>query len=192
MREHVAPLLGVEPAAPASGACPDVLMMLSQHIEDEISAERCAEMERHLEGCARCRGTAATGVAMIPTFAPPRARCRVRVTVRPTLSRSRRPSQSPTPPSPRSRPKPPGLRELQGGQEIGLRRAHRPRCWAVCDRRGLYGQRPESVLRLDRTRRSEAREPTDSSATRSKKNSKSSSPSVTRPETALLVHGRIR
>jgi RNA polymerase sigma-70 factor (ECF subfamily) len=56
VRERVAPLLGVEPA-PVPGACPDVLMMFSQHLEDEISAERCAEMERHLEGCARCRGT---------------------------------------------------------------------------------------------------------------------------------------
>jgi RNA polymerase sigma-70 factor (ECF subfamily) len=57
VRERVAPLLGVEPAQPASSACPDVLMVFSQHLEDEISAERCTEMERHLEGCARCRGT---------------------------------------------------------------------------------------------------------------------------------------
>ena len=57
VRERVAPLLGIEPAAPAAAGCPDVLMLFSQHLEDEISAERCAEMERHLEGCARCRGT---------------------------------------------------------------------------------------------------------------------------------------
>jgi RNA polymerase sigma-70 factor (ECF subfamily) len=57
IRAHVAPLLGVEPAPPAAGGCPDVLTMFSQHLEDEISADRCAEMERHLEGCARCRGT---------------------------------------------------------------------------------------------------------------------------------------
>ena len=57
MRERVAPLLGAEPSSPPSDACPDVLTMFSQHLEDEISAERCAEMERHLEGCARCRGT---------------------------------------------------------------------------------------------------------------------------------------
>ena len=56
VRERVAPLLGVEAPAPPSGACPDVLMMFSRHLEDEISAERCAEMERHLDGCARCRG----------------------------------------------------------------------------------------------------------------------------------------
>jgi len=57
VRERVAPLLGVEPVPPVSSACPDVLMVFSQHLEDEISAERCAEMERHLEGCAPCRGT---------------------------------------------------------------------------------------------------------------------------------------
>jgi RNA polymerase sigma-70 factor (ECF subfamily) len=57
VREQVAPLLGIESGPPAPGGCPDVLTMFSQHLEDEISAERCAEMERHLEGCPRCRGT---------------------------------------------------------------------------------------------------------------------------------------
>jgi RNA polymerase sigma-70 factor, ECF subfamily len=57
VRKRLAPLLGIEPAPAASSACPDVLMMFSQHVEDEISAERCAEMERHLEACRRCRGT---------------------------------------------------------------------------------------------------------------------------------------
>jgi RNA polymerase sigma-70 factor (ECF subfamily) len=57
VRERVAPLLGVEPTPPASSNCPDVLRTFSQHLEDEISAEQCAEMERHLEDCARCRGT---------------------------------------------------------------------------------------------------------------------------------------
>jgi RNA polymerase sigma-70 factor (ECF subfamily) len=57
VRESVAPLLGIGPAPAAPGTCPDVLMMFSQHLEDEISAERCAEMERHLEGCGRCRGS---------------------------------------------------------------------------------------------------------------------------------------
>jgi RNA polymerase sigma-70 factor, ECF subfamily len=57
VRQRVAPLLGVNlelPAAP--GACPDVLAFFSQHLEDEISADVCAEMERHLEACGRCRG----------------------------------------------------------------------------------------------------------------------------------------
>jgi RNA polymerase sigma-70 factor (ECF subfamily) len=35
--------------------CRDVATMLSQKIEGEISAEVCAEMERHLEACERCR-----------------------------------------------------------------------------------------------------------------------------------------
>lgn len=65
VRAQVAPLLGVpDDAAPVNGdaavpanACPDVLTMFSQHLEDEISADVCAEMERHLESCSRCRGT---------------------------------------------------------------------------------------------------------------------------------------
>jgi RNA polymerase sigma-70 factor (ECF subfamily) len=57
VRESVAPLLGVAPMAPAQATCPDVLMLFSRHLEDEISADQCAQMERHLEGCARCRGT---------------------------------------------------------------------------------------------------------------------------------------
>jgi RNA polymerase sigma-70 factor (ECF subfamily) len=61
VRERVAPLLGIETNLPASpGTCPDVLLMFSQHVEDEISAELCGQMERHLEGCARCRGTCDT------------------------------------------------------------------------------------------------------------------------------------
>ena len=57
VRARIAPLLGLEPAPASPGACPDVLLIFSQHLEDEISADRCAEMERHLERCARCRGT---------------------------------------------------------------------------------------------------------------------------------------
>jgi RNA polymerase sigma-70 factor (ECF subfamily) len=41
-------------AAPASG-CRDVATLLSQKLEGEISADMCAEMERHLEGCDACR-----------------------------------------------------------------------------------------------------------------------------------------
>jgi len=57
VRERVAPLLGVElDLPPAPGTCPDVLTMFSQHLEGEISADLCADMERHLEACGRCRG----------------------------------------------------------------------------------------------------------------------------------------
>ncbi|TAK26624.1 MAG: sigma-70 family RNA polymerase sigma factor [Myxococcaceae bacterium] len=60
VRAHVAPVLGVpsaEEKAPTAVQCPDVLTLFSQHLEDEISAEVCAEMERHLQGCSRCRNT---------------------------------------------------------------------------------------------------------------------------------------
>ena len=57
VRERVAPLLGVDLGLPpAPGTCPDVLTMFSQHLEDEISSDLCADMERHLDACGRCRG----------------------------------------------------------------------------------------------------------------------------------------
>lgn len=55
VRQAVAPLLGVEDAPQPSPACPDVLALLSRHLEGEISPETCKTMEMHLEGCARCR-----------------------------------------------------------------------------------------------------------------------------------------
>jgi len=58
VRDSVAPVLGVpSDAAAAPGTCPDVLTLFSQHLEHEISADVCREMERHIEGCPRCRGT---------------------------------------------------------------------------------------------------------------------------------------
>jgi RNA polymerase sigma-70 factor (ECF subfamily) len=57
VRADIAPHLGIASDSPAApGTCPDVLTLFSQHTEDEISADVCAEMERHIEGCARCRG----------------------------------------------------------------------------------------------------------------------------------------
>jgi RNA polymerase sigma-70 factor (ECF subfamily) len=56
VRQRVAPLLGVEPELPpALETCPDVLTMFSRHLEGEITAELCAEIERHLATCNRCR-----------------------------------------------------------------------------------------------------------------------------------------
>ena len=59
VRERVAPLLGIPetPATAPPGGCPDVLSLFSRHLEGEISDGVCAEMERHLASCARCRGT---------------------------------------------------------------------------------------------------------------------------------------
>jgi RNA polymerase sigma-70 factor (ECF subfamily) len=57
VRAGVAPFLEAPgDLSPALGTCPDVLTLFSQHLEDEISAVVCAEMERHLEVCGRCRG----------------------------------------------------------------------------------------------------------------------------------------
>ncbi|MBX7080674.1 MAG: sigma-70 family RNA polymerase sigma factor [Nannocystaceae bacterium] len=55
VRDLVAPLLQLPAAEAAAGTCPDVLTLFSQHLEDEIDAGVCAQMERHLEGCPRCR-----------------------------------------------------------------------------------------------------------------------------------------
>ena len=57
VRERLAPALA--PAAlkpgPAGGKpCPDVVDLLSRHLEGEIEREDCAAMERHVAGCARC------------------------------------------------------------------------------------------------------------------------------------------
>jgi len=57
VRSRLAPLLGPSPA-PASkgpGVCPDVVDVLSRHLEGDIDRDACAEMERHVAGCARCQ-----------------------------------------------------------------------------------------------------------------------------------------
>lgn len=57
VRERVAPALGV-PAAVSEPqqACPDLVETFSRYLEDEVSPEQCAQMEKHLEGCGHCRG----------------------------------------------------------------------------------------------------------------------------------------
>jgi RNA polymerase sigma-70 factor (ECF subfamily) len=40
--------------APSSAACPDIVAMFSRYVEDEIGAEECAAMERHIASCSRC------------------------------------------------------------------------------------------------------------------------------------------
>ena len=56
MRKYLQPLLEGGPAAPSPG-CPDVIPRLSRYLDGEISRESCADMERHVESCARCRRT---------------------------------------------------------------------------------------------------------------------------------------
>jgi RNA polymerase sigma-70 factor (ECF subfamily) len=55
VREKVGPLLSTEPESPLTDACPEVVSLFSRHLEGEISAPVCEQMERHLAGCPRCR-----------------------------------------------------------------------------------------------------------------------------------------
>lgn len=56
VRDRLAPLLGSPGDTSAlPGTCPDVLDLFSRHLEDEISAQACQTMERHLKACPRCR-----------------------------------------------------------------------------------------------------------------------------------------
>ncbi len=41
---------------PAPPNCPDVLTLLSKKLEDDVSPDLCAEMERHVDGCPHCKG----------------------------------------------------------------------------------------------------------------------------------------
>lgn len=54
VREEVASLMGA-PAEPAAVGCPDVVALLSQNLEGEISADACARMQEHVGRCAPCR-----------------------------------------------------------------------------------------------------------------------------------------
>jgi len=57
VRDQIAPLLAPAPAPPAAtpGVCPDVVGLLSRHLEGDIDAGACAEMERHVAACPRCQ-----------------------------------------------------------------------------------------------------------------------------------------
>ena len=56
VRAQIAPLLGIPTDLPAAeGTCPDVLPF-SSHLEGDINAQICAQMERHIEACPRCEG----------------------------------------------------------------------------------------------------------------------------------------
>lgn len=58
VRLKMAPLLRAPgPDAASTPPCPDVLSMLSQHLEGDIAPDLCAQMEAHVERCASCRGT---------------------------------------------------------------------------------------------------------------------------------------
>ncbi len=95
VREKLAPLLSSEPAAPLSDACPEVVTLFSQHLEGEISAPVCEQMERHLAACPRCtercstlqRTLAACARAPLPEVPTP-VQVEVRRALRQFLQRS--------------------------------------------------------------------------------------------------------
>jgi RNA polymerase sigma-70 factor (ECF subfamily) len=55
VRTELAPLLHAPREETAAAGCPDAVTLYSRHLEGEIDAEVCAEMERHLAFCSRCR-----------------------------------------------------------------------------------------------------------------------------------------
>ncbi|MFL5422803.1 MAG: sigma-70 family RNA polymerase sigma factor [Myxococcales bacterium] len=59
VRERLAPFLaatGEAGGSPAGAGCVDVVELFSRRLEGEIDGNACAELEKHLEGCAVCRG----------------------------------------------------------------------------------------------------------------------------------------
>ena len=54
VRERLDPAFGLPPAA-ADGGCPDVLAMLSRHLEGDLAASTCADLMSHVDRCPRCR-----------------------------------------------------------------------------------------------------------------------------------------
>jgi len=61
LRDELAPLLVRRgKAVPAARPCPDVVHLLSRHLEGDISARVCARMEEHLASCPRCRAACDT------------------------------------------------------------------------------------------------------------------------------------
>jgi RNA polymerase sigma-70 factor (ECF subfamily) len=62
VRAAMAPRLGRPPLpTPAvTPDCPDVLTVLSRHLEGDLSAQDCAAMEAHVERCSSCRAACAS------------------------------------------------------------------------------------------------------------------------------------
>ncbi len=56
VRDRLAPLLAPGPRQPGTGpdVCPDVVDVLSRHLEGDIGPAACVEMERHVSACPRC------------------------------------------------------------------------------------------------------------------------------------------
>jgi RNA polymerase sigma-70 factor (ECF subfamily) len=91
LREQLLAVVG-EPSEPATPTCPDVLTLLSKKLEEEVSPDLCAEMERHVDGCPHCKGlcaslkrTLAVCRALPTPLVPPRVQESLRRAVREAL-----------------------------------------------------------------------------------------------------------
>lgn len=95
VRARLAPALSA-PAVPAPG-CPDVLSVFSRHLEGDVDADVCREMEAHLAHCTNClaaceslRHSVALCQASPPGPVPDAVATAVRASVRAALEDLRR------------------------------------------------------------------------------------------------------
>lgn len=58
LRARLASDEGLAPP-PALGPCPDIAELYSRNLEGEIGPDTCAELERHVAACPRCKGVCA-------------------------------------------------------------------------------------------------------------------------------------
>lgn len=57
IRSALAPVVDDAPLAPANSAgCPDIVALYSRHLEGDISAQLCSQMQAHLAQCPACQG----------------------------------------------------------------------------------------------------------------------------------------
>jgi RNA polymerase sigma-70 factor (ECF subfamily) len=89
VRAQIAPFLGIPTDLPAPlGTCPDVLSLFSSHLEGEISAEVCAQLEQHVAACPRCKGACDSlqrTLSLCRTSAAPEVPAPVQATVKVAL-----------------------------------------------------------------------------------------------------------
>ncbi len=55
VRQELAERLRPNAPIPEAPGCPDIVKLFSRHLEGDIKPDTCAEMERHLGQCGRCR-----------------------------------------------------------------------------------------------------------------------------------------
>ena len=54
VRAELDPVIGAEPHVPSDPACPDIVGVLSRHLEGDIGPDACAAMEQHVATCTSC------------------------------------------------------------------------------------------------------------------------------------------